>query len=334
VDVNAGTSTTPAATPGGTGSASTSASTSAVLALIGTQLLFGSHYSVAREITARLDPVAWTVLRALLGLATLVLVMLVMRRRWPRGRAMWAQLTLLGLLGVSLNQLLFNAGMARSTAIHGVLLMATVPAQTLALGVLLGQERFSPRKLTSVLFGVVGVAVLMRVDTVATADPGAWWQTRDGLPAASFGETLLAGDLMILANSACYALFLALGKSTTRTLDPLALCVGVYTTGAAMVCLIGGPALWATDLTALPAFVWWMIAFVVLGPTVGAYLLNMYALARLPTSLVGLFINLQFVIAVGVAMLWHGEAFDARIVIAGLLVLGGVSLRFRPESLG
>ena len=328
MDVNAGTSTTPAATPAGTGS------TSAVLALIGTQLLFGAHYSVAREITARLDPVAWTVLRALLGLATLVLVMLVMRRRWPRGRAIWAKLVLLGVLGVALNQLLFNAGMARSTAIHGVLLMATVPAQTLALGVLLGQERFTPRKLTSVLFGVVGVAVLMRVDTVATTDPGVWWQTRDGLPAASFGETLLAGDLMIFANSACYALFLALGKSTTRTLDPLALCVGVYTTGAAVVCLFGGPVLWATDLTALPASVWWMIAFVVLGPTVGAYLLNLYALARLPTSMVGLFINLQFVIAVGVAMLWHGEAFDARIVIAGLLVLGGVSLRFRPEFAG
>ena len=48
--------------------------------------------------------------------------------------------------------------------------------------------------------------------------------------------------------------------------------------------------------------------------------------------MVGLFINLQFVIAVGVAMLWHDEAFDARIIAAGLLVLGGVSLRVRPEA--
>ena len=70
---------------------------------------------------------------------------------------------------------------------------------------------------------------------------------------------------------------------------------------------------------------------VIAGPTVGAYLLNMYALSRLPTSLVGLFINLQFVIAVAVAMTWHGERFDGRIVVAGLLVLGGVALRFRPE---
>jgi len=313
------------------GASRSSPRTLGVLALVGTQLLFGLHYSVAREITAQLDPVAWTVLRALLGLGTLVVLMLVCRRPWPRGRRTWARLVVLGVLGVALNQLLFNAGISRSTAIHGVLLMATVPAQTLILGVLLGQERFTPRKLASVLLGVVGVAVLMRVDAIAATDPSGWWLTRDGLPAASFGDTLLAGDLMIFANSACYALFLALGKQTTRTLDPLALCVGIYLTGAALVCVLGGPTLWASDLSALPATAWAMIAFVVLGPTVGAYLLNLYALARLPTSLVGLFINLQFVIAVGVAMAWHGEGLDGRIVVAGLLVLGGVSLRFRAE---
>ncbi len=302
-----------------------------MLALVGTQLLFGFHYSVAREITAQLDPVAWTALRALLGLTVMVTLLLVTGGRWPRGRRTWARLALLGLLGVTLNQLLFNAGIARSTAIHGVLLMATVPAQTLALGVLFKQERFTPRKLTSVLLGVVGVLVLMRVDTFAEAETSAWWRTREGLPAAGFGDTMLAGDLMIFANSACYALFLALGKSTTRTLEPLALCVGIYVTGAAMSCAIAGPTLWQADLAALSPFIWWLIGFVVLGPTVGAYLLNMYALARLPTSVVGLFINLQFVVAVAVAMAWHDEGFDARIVVAGLLVLGGVFMRVRGE---
>ncbi len=316
---------------GGAGDRSQAAAstTSAVWALVATQVLFGLHYSVAREITARLDPVAWTALRALLGLAALSLIMLALRRRWPRGVATWGRLTLLGVLGVAFNPRLFTAGIARSTAIHAVLLMATVPAQTLALGVLLGQERFTPRKLASVLLGIVGVALLMRVDALAGGEASAWWQTRDGLTARHFGETLLAGDLMIFANSACYAVFLALGKSTTQRLDPLALCSGIYVAGAGLACAFAGPTLWASDLASLPASVWAMIAFVIAGPTVGAYLLNLHALARLPTSVVGLFINLQFVVAVGVAMAWHGEAFDARIVAAGLLVLGGLALRFR-----
>ena len=53
----------------------------AVLALVATQLLFGVHYSVAREITAQLDPVAWTALRALLGLVTLAGLMVLLGRR-------------------------------------------------------------------------------------------------------------------------------------------------------------------------------------------------------------------------------------------------------------
>jgi len=303
----------------------------AITCLVGTQLLFGVHYSVAREITAQLDPVAWTALRALLGLLTLSGLMLLLGRRWPRGRATWGRLVVLGVLGVALNQLLFNAGIARSTAIHGVLLMATVPAQTLALGVLMGQERFTARKLTSVLLGLCGVALLMRVDALALPDGAGWLQTRDGAPAARFADSMLAGDLLIFANSACYALFLALGKASTRAMDPLVLSAGVYLPGAALACLIGGPTLLAADLASLPVSVWLLIAFVIAGPTVGAYMLNLYALSRLPTSLVGLFINLQFVVAVASGMLWHGEALGARVVVAGLLVLGGVSLRLRAE---
>ncbi len=304
----------------------------AVLALVGTQLLFGVHYSVAREITAQLDPVAWTALRALLGLVTLAGLMLLLRRRWPRGRATWGRLALLGVLGVALNQLLFNAGIARSTAIHGVLLMATVPAQTLALGVLMGQERFTARKLTSVLLGLCGVALLMRVDALAMPGAaGGWLLTREGLPAARFADSMLAGDLLIFLNSACYALFLALGKASTRTMDPLVMAAGVYLPGAALACLIGGPALAAADLAGLPPGVWLLIAFVILGPTVGAYMMNLYALSRLPTSVVGLFINLQFIVAVASGMWWHGEALGARVLVAGLLVLGGVSLRLRAE---
>lgn len=304
---------------------------SGVAALVLVQLLFGLHYSVAREITAQIDPLAWTALRALLAVVALAVVMVVLRRAWPRGGALWARLTLLGALGVALNQLLFNAGMARSTAIHAVLLMATVPAQTLALGVLMGQERFTARKLASVLLGLVGVAILLRVDALAGSGSGAWWQTRDGGEAASFGATLLAGDLMIFANASCYALYLALGKATTRRLDPVALCAGVYVTGGALALALGGTALARVDLAGLPGALWGWIGFVVLGPTVAGYLLNLHALARLPTSTVGLFINLQFLIAAGVAMWWHGERFDARLVLAGLLVLGGLALRVRAE---
>lgn len=305
----------------------------ALAALVGVQLLFGAHYSVAREITAHLDPLAWTAIRQLGGLVVLGGLALALGRSWPRGARRWAHLLLLGVLGVALNQLLFNAGIQRSTALHGVLVMATVPAQTLALGVLLGQEELTRRKLVSVVLGALGIGLLLQVDDLFGGS-GGWLRTREGAPAGRFVETVLFGDLLMLANSACYALFLALGKRTSQTTDPVTLSAAIYVCAAPLVAALCAPALLRTDFAAVPNHVWALGVAVIVGPTALAYLLNLYALRRLPTSLVGLFINLQFVVAAATATLWHAERLDGRMLVAAALVLAGLSLRFVPERAG
>ncbi|WAS90269.1 DMT family transporter [Nannocystis punicea] len=300
----------------------------AVAALLVVQLLFGTHYSAAREITAYLDPIAWTAIRQFGGAVLLVGAALVLRKAWPRRG--WGLLGVLGLLGVVLNQLLFNAGIQRSTAVHGALVMATVPAQTLALGVLLGQERLTRRKLVSVALGAVGIAALFGVDQLAVGT-GAWLRTRDGQIAARFSDTVLCGDLLIFGNAAAYSVFLALSKRVSETTDPLILSAAIYACSLPMIAVVGVPALLAVDLAAVPGHVWLLGALVIVGPTAVAYILSLYALRRLPTSLVGLFINVQFIIAAATAAMWHGERLDDRTVLAAAAVLLGLSLRFVPE---
>lgn len=299
-------------------------------ALVAVQILFGLHYSVAREVTAVVDPIAWTALRAAGGAVLLALLVTLTGARWPRGGRVWARLAGLALLGITLNQLLFNAGISRSTAIHGVLVMATLPAQTLGLAVLLGDERLDARRLASVLLGLAGVVVLLGVDQ-ALAAPGDWLRARDGAPAASFGESVLAGDLMMLGNSLSYALFIALGRRAAAGLDPLPMTAALYLVGAATTMAFGAGPITQVDLAAVPPTIWALAGFIVIGPTVATYLLNIYALQRLPTSLVGLFIYLQFVVAALTGALWHHEVLDARVAVAALLVLGGLSVRFAPR---
>jgi drug/metabolite transporter (DMT)-like permease len=303
----------------------------AVAALVTVQILFGAHYSAAREITAHLDPIAWTVVRQVGGAALLIGLALLLRRPWPR--AGWGRLAGLALLGVVLNQLLFNVGIQRSTALHGVLVMATVPAQTLALGVLLGQETLTRRKLASVALGALGIGVLLELDQMA-AGTGAWLRTRDGAATDRFSETILFGDLLMFVNAGCYSLFVALSKRVAQAVDPLPLAAAIYLCALPPIAVVGAFTLGRVDLAAVPSHVWALGLAVIVGPTALAYLLNLYALRRLPTSLVGLFINLQFVVAAAIAALWHGERLDARIVAAALAVLAGLSLRFMPERPG
>ena len=303
----------------------------AVVALLGVQLLFGTHYSMAREITAHLDPIAWTTIRQFGGALLLIGAALLLRVSWPRRG--WGLLSVLALLGVVLNQLLFNAGIQRSTAVHGALVMATVPAQTLALGVLLGQESLTRRKLVSVALGIVGIAALFEVDELAVGT-GAWLRTRDGRLAERFSDTVLFGDLLMFCNAGAYSLFIALSKRVSQTIAPLTLSAAIYACALPMIAVAGGPALLAVDLAAVPRHVWLLGGLVIVGPTALAYLLNLYALRRLPTSLVGLFINVQFIIAAVTAALWHGERLDDRTVVAAAAVLLGLSLRFLPERPG
>jgi drug/metabolite transporter (DMT)-like permease len=301
----------------------------AVLALVAVQVLFGTHYSAAREITAHVDPVAWTALRQLGGAALLIGAALALRRPWPR--AGWRHLFLLALLGVVVNQLLFNAGIQRSTALHGALVMATVPAQTLALGVLLRQEALSRRKIVSVALGALGIAALLQVDELAVGT-GSWLRTRDGAAAARFTDTVLFGDLLMLVNSAAYSLFLALSKRVSQEVEPLSLTASIYLCALPVVLAVGAPAVLATDFAAVPAHVWLLGLLVIVGPTALAYLLNLYALRRLQTSLVGLFINVQFVVAAVTAAAVHDERLDLRTAAAAVAVLVGLSLRFLPEG--
>ena len=84
--------------------------------------------------------------------------------------------------------------------------------------------------------------------------------------------------------------------------------------------------------------VWWMLLFITLGPTLGTYALNAYALERAPSSIVGAFITLQPVIAITLSfvfldiqlkpqtLLWGGP------VILGVLLCSLSSTQKRPHG--
>ena len=72
---------------------------------------------------------------------------------------------------------------------------------------------------------------------------------------------------------------------------------------------------------------WWSLAFVVLGVTVGAYLLNMYGLSKVNPSVVGVYIYFQPILAIFFAWVLVGEVnLTSEKILAGLLIFTGVYL--------
>jgi drug/metabolite transporter (DMT)-like permease len=283
-----------------------------VLALV--QVLFGIHYTVAKELLLWIEPAAWATLRIIV--AALVLQAFVLRRGGglPRSPREWIQVAGLALCGVVVNQVCFIEGLSRTIPAHSALIMTTIPLWTVAFASLLRRERLTLRRVTAIGCGLAGVWTLLRVDRF------------------HLELDLLTGDLLTLVNAAAYGLFLVVSKRYVAGMDASVATARIFAVGAVGVALYGIDDLASTDLASLPASFWLLAAYAILGATVIAHGLNLWALRRTVSSLVALFAYLQPLVATAVDGLLLGRWPSWRFAVAAVLVFIGVGLGLTRRS--
>jgi drug/metabolite transporter (DMT)-like permease len=275
-----------------------------VASLVAVQVLFGGLAVASKAVLPHVGPLALALCR--LVVATLVLFALeraVVRSKLPP----WRDLALFAgfaLLGVVLNQGLFLAGVARTSATHAILLIATIPAFTLLVAVALRQERTTPLKVAGLVVSFGGVAFLVL--------------------GTQGGESSLVGDLLVAANSLSYSTYLVVSRPALKRYDPLTLIAWVFLLGAVEMALVATPQLLAADWGALDTGAWLAFGYILLGATVASYGLNTWVLRYASASRVASFVYLQPLVGVLLAVVIRGEPFTARVAFAGLLILAGV----------
>jgi drug/metabolite transporter (DMT)-like permease len=95
---------------------------------------------------------------------------------------------------------------------------------------------------------------------------------------------------------------------------------------------LGIPALWSADLTRVSNSIWALVGYIVVGPTIAAYFLNLWALRRVSSNTVASFIYLQpFLAAIVAPIVLPGESLSGRTVTAGLAIFAGLGLVIRAE---
>lgn len=88
---------------------------------------------------------------------------------------------------------------------------------------------------------------------------------------------------------------------------------------------VTAPALLRVDPRAVPAAVWWGLAYIVLIPTAVNYVLNAWALRRSSPALVAAYTTLQPVIAALLAIVFLGETPGVREIAGFLLIASGLA---------
>ena len=276
------------------------------LALIVVQVLFATWPIVGKIALRTVPSVALVGFRVAGASVTLLILARMSGNIQTIGRTDWPLLIVSSMLGLVLNQLLFTKGLSLTTAINATLLSTTIPVFTLLVGVVLGTDRATLRRLLGIALAAGGVLYLI--------GPGR----------AQFSSATLTGDALIVANSLCYGAYIAVSKDLMKRYNALTVITWIFIVGCVVTIPAGAISLAHVPLAGISWRVWLAILYIIVLPTAGAYYLNAWALARVPPSTVAVYIYLQPLIAFVVAPIILGESLSFHTVIASLLIFAGV----------
>lgn len=252
-------------------------------------------------------PLAWAGIRV--TCAAMILLALAFASYGFRGvpKRDLARLALYALFGVALNQILFTEGLARTTPAHSALLNTTIPVSTFFFAFVLGREAITKMRVVGLVVAMAGVLVLLRVENFTLSQ-----------------ETVL-GDILTVCNASSFGLFLVISRNIARRYPPLVTTAWTMFWGALMIDSFGFGALrnmeWALFEDASIAIAG---GFVIVFATVIAYLLNYFALSRVESSTVALFIYLQPILATALSIGLGQESLTLRFVLSAALIFLGV----------
>jgi len=286
-----------------------------VAALVAVQVFFGLHYIAAKFIMTAIPPRSWAVLRIVPAAALLMVIVLIARpRRLPRQPRDLAAIALFSIFGVVINQVCFVEGLSRTPTSHSAIINTSIPVATLLIAILFGRERATRRKLAGIGLSLGGVLYLI------------------GHGGAMVGGEIVAGDLLNLVNALSYSFFLVISKPILSRHSSLAVTAELLAFGAIGITALGLPQLATLDLSLVPVSVWWVAILVILFATVAAYILNTWALKRVESSMVALFIYLQPVIASVLGVLALGEPLGVETLVSAALIFTGLGLALRTPA--
>ncbi len=274
-------------------------------------ILFSLNYIISKLAMNAFSPLTFAYLRVA---GSAIVLHLLFRERGaaplPPGDS-W-RIAGYSLLGVVLNQSLFLGGLALSSAHIAAILMTTIPLFALAAAIVARRERATAARIGGIALAAAGALLVVG---------------REGFEGASKS---LIGDLLLIGNALCYALYLVLAKPIMARISARRLIARMFGLGAFLMLPLSSLSLFRQQWASIPLRAWIGLLLVIAGPTVAAYLLNAWALRHADSSLVAAYTYAQPVITTVLAAFFLGESIGPTAIAAGLIIFAGVYLAGRP----
>jgi drug/metabolite transporter (DMT)-like permease len=279
-------------------------------ALFTVALLFSANYVISKLGMREFAPLTFAWLRVA-GSAAVLALLVRHDESPPLPRSDNRLLIGFAILGVVINQTMFLTGLSLTTVQVSAILITTIPVFAAGAAIALGRERASVRRFAGIALAMAGALLVVGGESLG----GSWRST--------------AGAVMIVVNCLSFALYLVLSKPAMARLSARRVVARMFTVGTILMLPISGYSLLHQRWRAIPPAAWIALALVIAGPTVGAYLLNAWALRHADSSVVAAYTYLQPVLATILGAIFLGEQIRAIVVAAALMIFGGVWLTSR-----
>lgn len=274
-------------------------------ALFTVAALFSLNYIISKFGMRAFSPLSFAWLRVL-GSAIILNALPMPREALPNRKV-----TVLAILGVVTNQGLFLAGLALSSAHVAAILITTIPLFTLAITIASGRERATAAKIGGILLAAAGALLVV------------WGEGIEGTPRS------LLGALMIVGNSLSYSFYLVTSKPLMASYSARHVLARMFAFATVLMLPISAWSLAHESWRTIPSAAWLSLLAVIVGPTVAAYLINLWTLRHTDSSLVAAYVYVQPVVTAFLAAIILGERIRGIAIVAGVMIAGGMWLSQR-----
>ena len=216
-----------------------------------------------------------------------------------------------GLFGMSINIAAFIAGLDYSTPVNSSILIIISPIFVVVLSFFIFKKKINFIKILGIILGFIGAMIL-----ILTADSN-----------SSIGRNIPLGNFLFIVNSISYAYYLIIVKPMAEKYDLITLFKWLFLIGLIFNFPLGINQFLDVDWASLP--LWEAVlpmVFVVVGTTCMTYFLNGYALSKITSTEVAVFMYLQPIIGILFAIFTKSDTITLIMFVASVLIFTGVYL--------
>jgi drug/metabolite transporter (DMT)-like permease len=296
-------------------------------------IIWGGNFSVVKYALRDFPEIPFNALRLVLASAVFVAAIAIQQGRsekrdgarpptagalglLPFSRADWRGLCLMAVVGTLLYQLLFLAGLARTSVANSALLFGCTPVAVAILSSLAGHERLTITRWLGAALSLAGVYAIVG-------------------HGASISSATLLGDVLVFAGTLCWSLYSVMAQPLLKRHSPLVVTGVSMTIGTGLFLVVAAGPMMTTDWSAISLTSWLLMAASSLFSLAFAYIIWYTAVQQIGSARTAVYSNVTPIVAMVVAALSLGEQITLRQILGAVLILGGIAvtrLNLEPDA--